>query len=204
MLTTEINNIVLWDCYVSLSYAGPYIYDTRIWSSPLFSLQWRHNGRDGVSNHQPHNCLLKCLSGADQRKHQSSASLAFVRGIHRWPVNSPHKWPVTLKMFLLDDVIMLIVSVIKGTRPSTSSVLTTFLGIFCPSFATYCDIYAFRSQDDVNHNGSWNNEKYRGVSSVQQALLSSLAVSLHIINPRITVIFNINSLHAAHAKFSLS
>ena len=29
-------------------------------------------------------------SGADQRKHQSSASLAFVRGIHRWPVNSPH------------------------------------------------------------------------------------------------------------------
>ena len=34
-------------------------------------------------------------SGADQRKHQSSSSLAFVRGIHRWPVNSPHKWPVT-------------------------------------------------------------------------------------------------------------
>ena len=34
-------------------------------------------------------------SGADQRKHQSSASLAFVRGIHRWPVNSPHKGPVT-------------------------------------------------------------------------------------------------------------
>ena len=30
-------------------------------------------------------------SGADQSKHQSSASLAFVRGIHRSPVNSPHK-----------------------------------------------------------------------------------------------------------------
>ena len=37
-------------------------------------------------------------SGADQRKHQSFASLAFVRGIYRWPVNSPHKWPVTRKM----------------------------------------------------------------------------------------------------------
>ena len=36
-------------------------------------------------------------SSADQRKHQSSASLAFVRGIHRGPVNSPHKWPVTRK-----------------------------------------------------------------------------------------------------------
>ena len=45
-------------------------------------------------------------SGADQGKHQSSASLAFVRGIHRWPVNSPHKWPVTRKMFPFDDVIM--------------------------------------------------------------------------------------------------
>ena len=45
-------------------------------------------------------------SGADKRKHQSSASLAFVRGIHRWPVNSPHKWPVTRKMFPFDDVIM--------------------------------------------------------------------------------------------------
>ena len=45
-------------------------------------------------------------SGVCQRKHQSSASLAFVRGLHRWPVNSPHKWPVTRKMFPFDDVIM--------------------------------------------------------------------------------------------------
>ena len=45
-------------------------------------------------------------SGADQRKHQSSASLAFVRGIHRSPVNSPHKGPVTRKMSPFDDVIM--------------------------------------------------------------------------------------------------
>ena len=44
-------------------------------------------------------------SGSDQRKHQSSASLAFVRGIHRWPVNSLHKGPVTRKMFPFDDVI---------------------------------------------------------------------------------------------------
>ena len=45
-------------------------------------------------------------SGTDQRIHQNSASLAFVRGIHRRPVNSPHKWPVTRKMFPFDDVIM--------------------------------------------------------------------------------------------------
>ena len=45
-------------------------------------------------------------SGADQRTHQSPASLAFVRGIHRWPVNSPHKGPVTRTMFPFDDIIM--------------------------------------------------------------------------------------------------
>ena len=50
---------------------------------------------------------LNIYSDADQRKHQSSASLAFVRVIHRGPVNSPHKWPVTRKMFPFDDVIML-------------------------------------------------------------------------------------------------
>ena len=45
-------------------------------------------------------------SDADQRKYQSSASLAFVSGIHRGPVNSPHKGPVTRGMFPFDDVIM--------------------------------------------------------------------------------------------------
>ena len=44
-------------------------------------------------------------SGADKKKHQISASLAFVRGIHRCPVNSPHKRPVTRKMFPFDDII---------------------------------------------------------------------------------------------------
>ena len=70
------------------------------------SLQWRHNDSDGVSNHQPHDCLLKRLFMRRSKKHQSSASLSFVRGIHRSPVNSPHKGPVTRKMFPFDDVIM--------------------------------------------------------------------------------------------------
>ena len=51
---------------------------------------------------------LTVYSDADQRKYQSSASLAFVWGIHRGPVNSLHKWPVTRKMFPFDDVIMFI------------------------------------------------------------------------------------------------
>ena len=52
-------------------------------------------------------------SGVNQRKHQSSASLAFVWEIHRGPVNFPHKWPVTRKMFPFDDVIMVSVNVLS-------------------------------------------------------------------------------------------
>ena len=70
------------------------------------SLQWRHNERDGVSNHRRLHCLLNVSSVADQRKHQSSESLVFVQGIRRSSVNSPHKRPVTQKMFPFDDVIM--------------------------------------------------------------------------------------------------
>ena len=45
-------------------------------------------------------------SGEDQRKHQSPASVAFVKGIHWSPTDSPHKGPVTREMFPFDDVII--------------------------------------------------------------------------------------------------
>ena len=73
------------------------------------SLQWRHNGRDGVSNHQPHDGLLNRLFRCRSKKTSISASLAFVRGIHRWPVNSQRKGPATRRMFPFDDVIMMAV-----------------------------------------------------------------------------------------------
>ena len=61
---------------------NPSIWCGCVYTSPL-SLQWRHNECDGVSNHQHLVCSTVC-SSTDHRKHQSSASLAFVRGIHRW------------------------------------------------------------------------------------------------------------------------
>ena len=61
-------------------------------------------------------------SGADQRKHQSPASLALVRGIHQWPANSPYKWLVTRKMFPFDDVIM--VDIPKTHRTQTSAIVS--------------------------------------------------------------------------------
>ena len=63
-------------------------------------------------------------SGADQNNPQSSASLAFVLGIHRGPVYSPHKWPVTRKMFPFDDVIMKMLT--SSTTMSCAFLLVTF------------------------------------------------------------------------------
>ena len=68
------------------------------------SLLWRHNGRDGASNHELHHCLLNRLSF---KKTSKLRVTGLCGGVHRWPVNSPHKWPVTWKMFPFDYVIML-------------------------------------------------------------------------------------------------
>ena len=71
-------------------------------------LQWHYIERD-VRLKTPVSRLFAqplVQSGADQRNYESSALLACVRGIHRWPVDSPHKAPVTRNMFPFDNVIM--------------------------------------------------------------------------------------------------
>ena len=73
----------------------------------ISTLQWRHNGTVASQITSLTIVYSAVYSDADQRKLQSSASLAVVRGIHRGPGNSPHNWPVTRKMFPFDDVIMI-------------------------------------------------------------------------------------------------
>ena len=75
-------------------------------------------------------------SGADERSHQRFASLAFVRGIHRWTVNSPHKGPVTRKMFPFDDVIILLLQI----RPSHSYRVIPILSVGLDGFPSVCTI----------------------------------------------------------------
>ena len=106
----------------------PYICRTHNWSSLSLQMSWmycvisRHSVDYKVGQYFHCNDVIMgaiasqitsltivystVYSDVDQRKHQSSASLAFVRGIHRRPVNSPHKWPVTRNMFPFDDVVM--------------------------------------------------------------------------------------------------
>ena len=66
----------------------------------LHALQWRYNGHAGVSNHQPYHCLINRLF----RHRSKKTSKLRVNGICAG--NSPHKWPVTRKVLLFDDVIM--------------------------------------------------------------------------------------------------
>ena len=82
----------------------------------MFSLHWRHNERDGVSN-QPHDCLLNCLF---RRRSKKTPKLR-VTGLCRWPVNSPHKRPVTRKMFPFDDVIILFAFLLKISEKNAHS-----------------------------------------------------------------------------------
>ena len=70
------------------------------------ALHWRHNDHDDFSNHQPHCCLLNLLFRHRSKKTSKLRVTGLCVGNSPWPVNSPHKWPVTRRMFPFDDVIM--------------------------------------------------------------------------------------------------
>ena len=70
-------------------------------------LQWRHNDHDSVANHQPHGCLLNCMFRRRSKKTSKLCVTGLCGGNSPGPVNSPHKGPVTRKMFPFDDVIMM-------------------------------------------------------------------------------------------------
>ena len=77
-----------------------------LYSTIMFTLLWRHNGHDGVSNHQPHGCLLNRLFRRRSKKTSMLRVTGLCEGNSPGPVNSPHKGPVRRKMFPFDDVIM--------------------------------------------------------------------------------------------------
>ena len=131
------------------------IYDTLTmqWHLRWFTnpaLQWRHNERrHGVSNHQPHDCLLNRLFRRRSKKTSKLRVTGLCAGIHRWLVNFPHKGPVTRKMFPIDDVIMhcdadahrhgcLVCTVGQRRWRTAVSHLPTWQGlVWCIMFITY-------------------------------------------------------------------
>ena len=79
---------------------------TAVHSYNAITLPWRHNERDGVSNHRRLDCLLNLLFRHISKKTSKLRLTSLYRGIHRWPVVSPYKGTVIRKIFSFDDVIM--------------------------------------------------------------------------------------------------
>ena len=116
-----------------------------------FPLRWRHNGRDSVSNHQIHLCLLNRLFRRRSKKTSKLRITGLCVGNSPGPVNSPHKWPITRKMFPFDDVIMPPCDIdnakcyIIRRIWSQTKCAAWLLKIGNISFNTYIDAVAFHS-----------------------------------------------------------
>ena len=102
IMSCNTNLIIQWYCTQDLK---DIFHERNIQIILSLPLRWRHIGRDSVSNHQLHDCLLNRLF----RRRSKKTSKLRVTGpfFHRGPVNAPHKWPVKRNMFPFDDVIML-------------------------------------------------------------------------------------------------
>ena len=119
-------------------------------------IHWLHNGRDGVSIHQPYDCLLNRVFQRKSKKISKLRVTGFVRGIHRGPVNFPHKWPVARKMFPFYDVIMnpLLVLMYQSIRyyvPNLFHRRSNHSCILHPLSALYCA---------GSHYCSWNTRAH--------------------------------------------
>ena len=98
---------------------------------------WRHNGHDGVSNHQPQHCLLNRFFGGRWKKISKLRVTGLCAGN-----NSPHKWPVTRKIFPLYDVIMVFVISVDichlSTAPGNATLNATRV-LFSEIIVSTCD-----------------------------------------------------------------
>ena len=105
-----VSEIVYSDMSIDLRSTGSWLFflNFRLVAISNFvrDIQWRHNDHDGVSNHQPGGCLLNRLFRRRSKKTSKLRVTGLCVGKSPGPVNSPHKGPVTRKMFPFDDVIM--------------------------------------------------------------------------------------------------
>ena len=125
-------------------------------------MQWRQNGSDSVPNHQPRDCLLNRLFRRRSKKTSTLRVTGLCARIHRGPVNSPHKWPVTRKMFLFDDVIMY--SVISSLITTPSKYIRAWMNNYIHCFALDVIIHPYPKFINglTNHNPQHYNNTTMG------------------------------------------
>ena len=137
-------------------------------------------------------------SGAEQRKHQNSAPLTFVRGIHRWPVNSLHKGPVTRKMLPFDDVIMSKYDV--DTRHTDSHCLTNVINeVFHQISARHQKYFCMKYEAVAKCN--WNTVSYYIEIKMNKANLRDLITGTGLV---ILLTLNSNRNISAHMTFKFN
>ena len=90
----------------NIAYFKTVLIRTRDIVNWVFSLQWRHNGCDGVSNKQRIDFLLSCLFMHRSKKTSKLRVTGLCEGNSPGPVKSPHKSPVTRKIYPFDDIIL--------------------------------------------------------------------------------------------------
>ena len=163
------------------------------------TLRWRRNGHDGVSNHQPHVCLLNCLFGRRSKKHLNSASLAFVWGIHQMASNAKnvsiwwhhHGTPATLflkswsswwlitRLWWLQCINNGVITVLHLAMDlsfiNTSQVIYTWLTLCC--VLLWIDIKLFNSLLPSDAIGC-----QRSGSTLAQVMACCLTASSHYLN----------------------
>ena len=153
-----------WFCCVSFGFIWPYFMGTS-WNGDALLALTHYN--DVIMSAMASRITSLTIvystvySGADQRKHQSSASLAFVQGIHRWPVNSPHKGPVARKMFPFDDVIM------ADEVPLNNSCIIMIMNIHNSSM--HCDV-TIPIQTARHHNAAACNHNRNSLATARVSL----------------------------------
>ena len=118
------------------------------------SLHWRHTDHDGVSNHQHHGRLLNRLFGRRSKKTSKLRVTGLCVGNSPVPVNSPHKWPVTRKLFPFDDVIMFYKIILLTNSTHCTSLKNVHTLAFCCVFLWFLTRWYY-----LNSSGcGWGND----------------------------------------------
>ena len=100
------NYIAAWDPIANNQSKVLYVVGAISYAGRRRTLQWRHNERSGVSNHQPHDCLLNRLFKRRSKKTSTLRVTGLCTGNSPVTGEFPAQRPVTRKMFPFDDVIM--------------------------------------------------------------------------------------------------
>ena len=138
--TQHLLVLMMWrqsfDAYLILTYI--FIHKWHFPCVYIWSLQWRHNDHNCVSNHQPYDCLLNRLFRCRWKETSNLLVTGLCAGIHQWLLHSLQQGPVTRKTFPFDDVIMCFACISEKTRVYWLCAMILFFAKLCQHIKVIC------------------------------------------------------------------